>query len=501
MNSTIEPTQARRANKIGVDLALLLLITFLALAVHGFHYGAEDDAIYIPAIKKYLDPSLYPFDSIFFLPQTGLTIYPALIGGLARMTFLPLPWVVFITYLLSLFLFFMACLRLSRKCFDESGTQWAGVVMVAALMTLPVTGTALYLMDQHLHPRSLATPAILWSVVELLERRYLRVGAGFLIASSIHPIMGALGVAFAVFLLWPSGKRLLAVCLLPLLLLLPFFSLRAPSAAWREAASVCSHFFLLRWQWYEWIGIFAPLALLAWFGYLARRDGLKDLQRISWRLAIFGLFFFVLAAVVTIPERFMRAVTFEPMRSLHLIYLGLCLFAGGLIGKRILRDRPARWLIFFAPLCVVMFLAQRQLFSASPHIESPGVTRKSEWMEAFEWIRLNTPRDAMFALAPNYIESPGLDHHGFRALAERSMLADRVKDRCVTSPAPSLATIWFEQVKAREGWKDFRSEDWRRLNRDFGVNWIVVENRGAAGPAAELSCPYRNAAVSVCRID
>jgi hypothetical protein len=495
-NSNLPP----RSNRIA-DVVFVILITLLALAVHGFHYGIEDEAIYLPAIKKYLDPSLYPFDSIFFLPQTNLSVFPKLIGLLAQITFLPLAWVVFIAHLLSLFLILAACLRLSRKCFDDAGAQWAAVVMVAALMTLPVAGTALYLVDQHLHPRSLATAAILWGLSELLDGRYYRAGAGFIIAVLIHPMMGAFGAAFAVFLLWRSGKQLLVFCLIPPLLALLPFGLSAPSAAWREAASACSHYYLLRWEWYEWIGIFAPLALLAWFGYLGRRNGLKVLQRISWRLVVFGLFFFILAVVLTIPARFERAVPFEPMRFLHLVYLTLFMFAGGLMGKWILRDRPARWLILFAPLCVLMFLVQREIFSASPHIELTGITRKSEWLEAFEWIRQNTPRDAIFALDPYYLESRGLDYHGFRALAERSMLADRIKDRAATSVAPAVAEIWFEQLRARDGWKGFRPEDWRRLKKDFGVGWIVVENGGAANPAAGLACPYRNEAVSVCKID
>src|SRR5215470_17973152 len=60
-NSNLPPR-----NNIIADLIFIILITILALAVHGFHYGIEDEAIYLPAIKKYLDPSLYPFDSVFF---------------------------------------------------------------------------------------------------------------------------------------------------------------------------------------------------------------------------------------------------------------------------------------------------------------------------------------------------------------------------------------------------------------------------------------------------
>src|SRR6266508_3691552 len=134
-NSTLPPRKY-----IIADIGFIILITILALAVHGFHYGIEDEAIYLPAIKKYLDPSLYPFDSVFFVPQNNLTLLPVLVGSLAQVTFLPVHWAVFIAHLLSLFLVLAACWRLSRKCFDDPKAQWAAVMMVAALLTLPIAG-------------------------------------------------------------------------------------------------------------------------------------------------------------------------------------------------------------------------------------------------------------------------------------------------------------------------------------------------------------------------
>jgi Domain of unknown function (DUF6798) len=501
VRANIETILARRESNTIADLALLILMTVLALAVRGFHYGIEDEAIYLPAIKKSLDPSLYPFDSAFFLSQTKFAIFPVLIAFLARVIPLSLHSVVFITHLFSLFLVLAACWRLSRQCLADANAQWAAVAMVAAVLTLPVAGTALYVIDQHLHPRSLATAVILWSLSKSLERHYYRAGLGLLIALLIHPLMGAFGIAFAAFPLCESGKQLLVFCLVPLLLAALPFALEAPSVAWREAASGSSYYYLRRWEWYEWVGIFAPLTLLGWFGYLERRDGLEVLQRISWWLVAFGLFFFTLAVALTIPARFERVISFQPMRFLHLVYLLLFMLAGALAGKHILRDRPTRWLILFVrPRCLLMFLAQRQLFSASPYVELPDVIRKNGWLEAFEWIRQNTPRDAMFALNPYYLESPGLDHHGFRALAERSMLADRGKDRTVTTLAPAIAETWLEQVKARDGWRDFCSEDFQRLKKGFGVTWVVIENRGAVNLPAGLACPYQNEVVSVCEI-
>ena len=64
---------------------------------------------------------------------------------------------------------------------------------------------------------------------------------------------------------------------------------------------------------------------------------------------------------------------------------------------------------------------------------------------------------------------PGEDSHGFRAFAERSMLADGVKDRAVAANIPELAYVWREQVRDLEPWRDFGLEDFRRLRQKYGV--------------------------------
>jgi hypothetical protein len=69
-------SERARFNKTIAEIVFLTLITTLALAVHGFHYGIEDEAIYLPAVKKNLDPALYPFDSVFFCLKPGSLYFP-----------------------------------------------------------------------------------------------------------------------------------------------------------------------------------------------------------------------------------------------------------------------------------------------------------------------------------------------------------------------------------------------------------------------------------------
>ena len=121
---------------------------------------------------------------------------------------------------------------------------------------------------------------------------------------------------------------------------------------------------------------------------------------------------------------------------------------------------------------------------------------KNPWAQAFAWVRQNTPSDALFALDPDYMRISGEDVIGFRCLAQRSRLADTVKDGGVVSMFPPLANEWWEQVQAQRPWKNFRAGDFDTLHSRYGVNWVVLQQPGGDG----LACPYANFAVRVCRL-
>ncbi|HSP05596.1 MAG TPA: hypothetical protein VLR94_00385, partial [Acidobacteriota bacterium] len=236
--------------------------------------------------------------------------------------------------------------------------------------------------------------------------------------------------------------------------------------------------------------------LLWWFSRVAATKLRFKLRVLSRALLFFGLIFFALALLLMVP-RFENLGELQPMRSLHPIYVFLFLMIGGFLGECALKGVLWRWLVLFLPLCLGMGYAQRELFPASPHLEWPGRETGNGWVQGFRWIRDHTPADSYFALDPKLMEIPGEDQQGFRAIAERSMLADDVKDGGAVSMFPALAGKWQEQVHAQQGWPTFRPQDFQRLKRAFGVNWVVLRQPGVPG----LSCLYENSTLAVCRID
>lgn len=483
------------------NVVFLLLLTFAALLIHGYHPKVEDAEIYVPGIVKILHPSYYTFGQEFFETHAHLTFFPSLIALTVRLTHLSLDWALFLWYLASVFLLLLGCWKVASKCFQSQAGRWAAVVMVAALLTLPVAGTALYIFDAYLNPRSFSAFGIVFAIDAVLERKYFAASLWLILTAFIQPLMVVFGVVLFVLLLMLNKRRdpLTLASVSSVALLIPGFSLRAPSAAYWQSLQSHSYYFLLRWEWYEWLGIIAPLVLLWWFSKIARKRDQSVLARLTWALFLFELLFFAGALIVTIPRSLEIFALYQPMRSLQLVYLFLFLFAGGMLGESLLQDRRMRWLLLFVPICAALCFAQFQLFPSDRHVEWPGAAPKNPWVQAFVWIRGNTPTDAIFALDPNYMALPGEDHQGFRATAERSRLADGIKDWSVVALYPELplADDCLAQTQAANGWKSFGASDLSRLQRTYGVTWVVLQQ---PNPAVD-NCPYRNSAVEVCRLN
>jgi hypothetical protein len=483
-------------------IALLLLIAVGAVLVHGYHPTAEDGELYLPGVKKALQPALYPFNDEFFMSHAHATLFAEFVAASVRISHLPFDYVVFLWHLACIFALLFGCWRIARVCFRDPRAPWGSVALVAALLTIPVAGTALYIMDQYLSPRDLSTAGIVLILADALERRFLRAGILTVLIATIHPLMSVFGIGL-VALLYLEERRSMtletavgAAGAKAMLLFPALPSLRPVSAIYRQILdSTHSYFLVVRWPWYEWLGIVGPLVLLGWVARYGRTRDLPKVEALSRALIALGLASFAAALLLSIP-RFAGWALLQPMRCLHLIFIMLFVLLGGALAESVLKSHLWRWVVVLAPLCLVMFIAQRQLFPASEHLELPGRASGNPWVQAFAWVRDHTPIGAVFALDPDYMRLTGEDEQGFHALAERSAMASR-REAGVVSMFPGLAQDWYEQVRAQQGWTKFQLADFKRLRRVYGVTWVVLQRPGMFG----LACPYQNGIVSVCHIE
>jgi hypothetical protein len=482
------------------NICLILAFSALAIAVMGYHPGIEDDSVYLSAIKGDLNPALYPHDSEFFRVQLQATLFDKWVAGFIHWTHIPVGITEFLWQFCSIALIIFGCWCIARTLFAEDEAQWGGVAMITAMLTLPVAGTALYLADQHLHPRNLSAGIILVAVSRIMAGRKWHAVPLLLLGFVIHPIMATLGISFCIFLtmamhepvhVWLRSLRDSLASAVPL-----GWIFEPPTPIWRKALATRTYFFLYQWTWYEWLGAIAPLLLFWLLWRIALKRGETQLARFALAVFAYGIFQQVAAMVILGSPGLVRLTPLQPMRYLQLVYFFMVLIGGCLIGKLLVRSSAWRWALYLLVINTGMYAAQQALFSASDHIEFPGTRISNSWLQAFAWIRMNTPTDAYFAMDPNYLAAPGEDYHSFRALAERSQLADAIKDTAVVTQVPELGPTWEKQVNAQAGWANFQLADFERLKTDFGVNWVLVSYPQPAG----LTCQWHNDTLAVCPI-
>jgi Dolichyl-phosphate-mannose-protein mannosyltransferase len=490
-----------------LNFAVLAGITVIALLIMGYHPGLEDDSFYLAAVKHDLNPNLFPHDADFFRVQFQATIFDKAIAAFVRLTHLPVSWAILVCQVLVIFFVIFGCWRLARRCFRSVHAQWAATTLISLLFTLPLPGIAITIADQYLHPRTIATAAILAAIVAVIDRKPRFAGVLLVFAVAIHAIMAMFGISFCLFLWWNlRGKKMQTPpALLPAIVLLPLGWIFEPASdAWRQAAATRGFYFLGTWHWYEWLGVFAPLVILFVIRYyLQLRTDNSVLPPLMSSVLGYGIFQTLAGLLLMLPPSLERLRPFEPMRYLQLLYILFFLLVGGLLGQFLFKRRVYAWLLLFVPLGTGMLYAQRQMYSASPHFEVPWRRSTNAWVQAFAWIRNNTPEDALFAIDPHYETLPREDQHGFRALAERSVLADYEKDAGMAARVPSLAPRWLREVKALDGWRTFQLRDFARLQKDFGVNWIVLsraDKEYSVQDSVTLTCAYENDEVKVCRL-
>lgn len=479
----------------------LLLVAIGSVLVHGYHLGADDAAIYVPAVKKAFDPQLYPYGSEFFEHHGRLSIFSSLVSGTAKLGHMPIDLAIFLWHILGIFLITLAAWRLASLCFQNARARWSAVLMSAAVLTVPVAGTALVIMDPYLTARSLSTPATMLAIASFMDSRWKQMIAWLALTAVVHPQNAAYGIAFCILMALPMQWLSVSTQASPAFAViadrLPTgFDFNPAQGTYHDVLYMRTFFFAQLWAWFEWIGVIAPLLILYWFSRISPSGALPGFRKVSRALIPFGLLITLVFLIMCSTPHLEMFVRLQPMRGFLLVYILLFLLIGGLIGEYILQNKIWRWLTLFVPLFAGMMLIQRNAYAHSSHIEFPWQQPKNEWVQALFWIRENTPKDAVFAIDPRYITLPDVDQHGFRAIAERSMLSDYYKDSGAVSLFPALADEWAQEQKSQAGFPNFRIADFQRLAQEYPVTWVVVHTP----PLPGLECPYHNPSVSVCRI-
>jgi hypothetical protein len=481
----------------------LALVSVAAVALHGYHLGVEDGEIYIPAAKKLLNPTLYPYATEFFQSHEHLSLFGHILAWTARLTHLSMDWTVFLWYIATTFLLIVSCWTLAAISFSSARARWCGVLVIAAVLTMPATNTGLLLMDPYLTARSFSTPLTLFALTALLARRFSLATVLTVLTATIHPQMAAY-LIFLAAVMWaveryaPVARQRVPAAAGAVLSIMPVgFHPAVAQGAYREALYSRDFFFLTTWTWYHWLGLLAPLAFLAWYARGRLRGTTPAFARLSFALIPFGILAIIAAAIISSTHTLDMYIRLQPLRCFHLITLIFMLFFAGILGEYLAKGRAWVMPAILIPLAIGMYAVDYETYPTSQHIEWPGVaTSPNAWVNTLLWIRQNTPTGAVFAVDSAYFNAHGVDVHGFRSISERASLADYHKDGGVAAMFPNLADDWKQQSSATSGLNHFTAQDFTRLAHEYPVTWTAIHGPAPAG----MDCPYQQRGYSVCRI-
>lgn len=486
-------------------LLRLAAFTPAVLLIHGYHPFADDAGIYVAGIRKLLHPAFYKPDAAFVVVNTHLSVFAHLLAGAVRVTHLPLTIVLLAAYLVSIYLFLLGSWLVASRLFARRGQRWFAVGLAAACFTLPAAATALTLMDPYVTSRSFSTPLALFAVAAVLDRRWGLTALLIVLMALMHPLMAVYAAAFVLLYAvvdaaHPTAAVALGAAGIAAVGCVGFATRHVPvPPAYVEAmhSSARSFLYPAEWKWYEDLGLITPLALLAAAWRRSHRE--SRVHKLCFACLLLGTASLLAAFAFVHSSGPYLLVRVQLLRSFHLIYLIGVVLLGGWLGGMLADRRATRWLAaaLLAAVAAGLFAAQLATYPMSAHIEWPGIAPRNPWQQAYVWIRANTPQDAVFAADPHLVFRYGVDEQGFRATAERSLLADD-KDQGVAAVVdPAIAPEWARQRDAQLGIDTTTDAERVQRLKPFGVTWLLLRTDAATS----FACPYKNAAAKVCRMN
>jgi hypothetical protein len=509
-SGTIDEGTRARSRLITIGLALGTVPGFLLVAIAnggGYQYGVSDQAFYIPAVLRHLDPALFPRDAALLHAQERLTMFGELLAWASRSAGVSLPSLFFACYLAGLAVLLAALVGLGRTA---SRSRWT-VAAFAMAMTLRhrIAQTGVNTLEGYFHPRLLAYAIGLTAIVAFLRGR---TGLALLLVAAtafLHPttavwfglligvagivsdrrwrgpVIGCAAVAGVV-----AGWALVAGPMRP--------ALAVMDAEWLAALAQKDYLFPGRdWPLWAWAVNFAYPALIVLLYRARRRAGVaveREAGLVAGSLALFAAF---LLSLPLIAGRVALAVQLQVPRVFLILELVTAAYlvwflAEGAGWARRASGAPRAAVVTFTALAALA--AGRGAYTMlHDHPErrlievglAPGA-----WRDANQWLR-TTPKTTHVLADPGHAWRYGTS---VRVAAERDVLLEEQKDSAVAMYSRDVARRVVARSRALEGLNEFSTGRLRALAAEYELDFLVTER------AIDLPLAYRNERFSVYRL-
>lgn len=452
----------------------------------GYRYAASDQAFYIPAIVRRLDPSLFPGSAALIDSQARLTVIDEIVAGIVRATGITLQHLFVALYVATLLLMVAGAIRIGARLYR---TGWAIVALGAALtLRHAIAKTGANTLEGYFHPRQLAFALGLWAAAMFLERRG-RLTLLFAAASAaIHPTTALW------FIVWLTAatvveraewRRTILVLSAAGAIAAVFVVTRGPlaghftvmDAAWLDAIGE-KDLFPLDWPADAWLTNLVAVPIVLWCWRARRRAGLTVDGETALALGSAALLLLFVcwlpfnAAHVALAVQLQAARVFWLLDVLATIYLVWWLAEG------VPRPNPeatkARRAAAIAMALIVVSLG-RGAYTLLVQFPDRRVfaidIQHDDWRDAMTFARGTDPASRWLA-DPIHAARYG---SSLRAAGHRDVFLEELKDRAIAMYDRTVALQMAERLRA------IREIPWdtpagaRELARRYSLDYLVID--------------------------
>jgi hypothetical protein len=485
---------------------LAFVIPFILLATMnsaGYRYGASDQAFYIPAILRHLEPAAFPRDAPLIDSQARLTTIDELAAAAVRATGLSLQHLFLGLYLLTLATLLTGAARIGARLFRLPWT----IVAIGAALTLrhAVAKTGANTLEGYFHPRQLAFALGLVAVAAFLERRDRRAIGFVLGAAALHPTTALwfavwLGVAY--WLARPEWRTRMAAATVVMAAAGAVAMLRGPlaghlglmDAEWLAVIADRDYLFPIAWPLDVWFTnlIAIPVLIACWQARRrARITVARETPLVIGALALVLVFFCWLpfnAIHVALAVEMQVTRVFWMLDVLATIY-AVGWMCEGFAGLKAAPRRPA----VVAAVLIAVSLA-RGAYSCFVQFPDRPIfavdIQHADWRDAMAWARTTDPGSGWLA-DPAHAAKYG---SSLRAAGHRDVLLEPLKDRAIAMYQRDIAMRVADRERALAALAWDTPEGARALARRFGLDYLVIDRE------LELPLVHRSGSLFIYRI-
>lgn len=481
------------------------MVAFILVATlnsGGYRFGVGDQAFYLPAIQRHLQPESFPRDRLVIDDQDRLNVFTRVAADVVAATGASTETLCAALYVLTLGLLAWG----ARAYAGELGLSgWAQAALLAALTLKHRVGlTGANTLEGYAHPRMLAFAVGIAAVVAFFRSRPAATVALVGVAGIVHPTtamwfavwlgvallvseprwripLAALGVAGCGAAAWAIGWGPLSPQLVRM------------DAAWLAVLGSKDYLFSTDWPVDMWLVALAYAAVppAAWL--VRRRLGVatpRETGLLAGLVALVGIF---LVTLPLVSARVALAVQFQIGRVFWLLDFAATAYIVWMLADLPDARRGAaqgaglRWTAVITA-CVLLFAAcaRGAWVTRVEHPERAIVQATlpgSDWTEAMRWLR-TTPIGTHVLADPAHAWRYGTS---VRVAAGRDVYFEEVKDTAMAMYSRRVAMRALDRIGALGDFAALTTTSARTLAARFELDYLVT--------SAELDLPvaHRNA--------